>query len=208
MAICEGSLMHYSGSDRCVAIIATLLVHWLLFKLLITDGPVMEARIASSPFRIRLVEREPSTPWGTHHSAPAVIATFRPSPVPQSSAALRASVEVSASESTAPALHKDKPLDLTFINPHAPDFSRRPLEGDTRLHRFAVPPERIPMRKPLTCKDVIEGAAQILGFWPPGYTIDPCPRIRRNIDELKTDGSAAGRERLEQEMARQARYCP
>lgn len=64
------------------------------------------------------------------------------------------------------------------------------------------------MRKPLTGKDVIEGTAQLLGFWPPGYTTDPCPRIRRNIDELKTDASAAGRERLDQEMARQARYCP
>ncbi|MBB3274838.1 MULTISPECIES: hypothetical protein [unclassified Pseudoxanthomonas] len=102
----------------------------------------------------------------------------------------------------------NEPLNLTPATSAAPDFSRRPLEGDTRLDRFAAPTERIPMRKPLTGKDVIEGASQILGFWPPGYTTDPCPRIRRNIDELKTDGSASGRERLAQEMARQARYCP
>ena len=102
----------------------------------------------------------------------------------------------------------NEPLNLTLATSPAPAFSRRPLEGDTRLDRFAAPTERIPMRKPLTGKDVIEGTAQILGFWPPGYTTDPCPRIRRNIDELKTDGSASGRERLVQEMARQARYCP
>lgn len=98
-------------------------------------------------------------------------------------------------------------LDLNLAEIHAPDFSRQVLKGDSRLEHLKPPFERIPMRTPITGKDIIEGASQVLGFWPPGYTTDPCPRIRRNIGALMADSSEAGRAKLVSELERRERYC-
>jgi hypothetical protein len=69
-------------------------------------------------------------------------------------------------------------------------------------------PNRFRMRKQISGKDVVEGASQLLGLWPPGYTTDPCPTIKRNIGELMTDTRAAARELLDQELQKQQSYCP
>jgi hypothetical protein len=200
--------MNPTRREQCVAVIAALLIQWMLFKLLNSPGPVATPGEETEPLRIRFIAREPPPQPQTTDPNASEAPVSHPLRAGLSSMRLEAPAAVRTSGDTHATSRTTEPLNLTLATSAAPDFSRRPLEGDTRLDRFAAPPERIPMRKPLTGKDVIEGAAQILGFWPPGYTTDPCPRIRRNIDELKTDGSAAGRERLEQEMARQARYCP
>lgn len=195
--------------EQCAAAVAVCLLHWMLFKLLASQGTVIDSSNEATPLRIRFIEREPSLlPSTTNRdNSPDTPASSQPhvARIPQHPR-MPGSVHSDGDTGTRP--RANEPLNLTLATSAAPDFSRRPLEGDTRLDRFAAPTERIPMRKPLTGKDVIEGTAQILGFWPPGYTTDPCPRIRRNIDELKSDGSASGRERLAQEMARQARDCP
>lgn len=198
--------MNPTRREQCAAAVAVCLLHWMLFKLLASQVTVIDFSNEAAPLRVRLVEREPLLPTSRRDSSdvpasrqPRVARILRHPRMPEST-------HPDADTDTRPSANE--PLNLTLATSATPDFSRRPLEGDTRLDRFAAPTERIPMRKPLTGKDVIEGTAQILGFWPPGYTTDPCPRIRRNIDELKTDGSASGRERLVREMARQARYCP
>ena len=60
------------------------------------------------------------------------------------------------------------------------------------------------MRRPVRGKDVIEGTAQAIGLWPPGYTTDPCPRIRRNIANLGTGGDA---ELISEEIRRLQQAC-
>lgn len=200
-----------AGRDRWIAVLVVVVAQWMLFNLLRTVGPATGQDVESLSLRVRYITRAealPPSPQSEVQGTRGIHVSGQRGPAP---ARLRSDT------STRPETGKDagqtgkgplRPLSLELPNSHVPDFSRQVLKGDTRLDRFAAPPARIPMRKPLTGKDVIEGTAQTLGFWPPGYTTDPCPRIRRNIDEWKTDGSAAGRERLEQEMARQARYCP
>lgn len=197
--------------DRWIAVAATVVVQWMLFNLLRSVEPAAGPGMDSTPLRVRYIARaEPPPPsLRTEVRGDPGVRTTGQHP----SVLVRRLPDTSARPGTGEDIDPTgeeplTPLRLELSSAHVPDFSRQVLKGDTRLDRFAAPPERIPMRKPLTGKDVIEGAAQILGFWPPGYTTDPCPRISRNIDELKTDGSAAGRERLKQEMARQARYCP
>ncbi len=200
--------MNRTGCEPCLAVAAVLLLHWGLFKLLMSAGLGATASHADGVafLRASFVEREPRLPPASPagHEAPDSRASRRP----RASRVLLDNGRPAPTHAAGGARPlSNEPLNLTLADRHTPDFSRRPLVGDTRLDRFAAPPERIPMRKPLTGKDVIEGAAQVLGLWPPGYTTDPCPRIRRNIDEFKTDGSADGRARLSDELSRQARYC-
>lgn len=200
--------MKPTKGEQCAAIIAVFLIHGMLLKLLTSQGQAIAPGDHATSHPVRFIERAPPSRPETADPAAPGAPVFHSPRTGRVAAQDRMSAPAPASGDAAATSRANEPLDLTFALSAAPDFSRRPLEGDTRLDRFAAPPERIPMRKPLTGKDVIEGTAQLLGFWPPGYTTDPCPRIRRNIDELKTDASAAGRERLDQEMARQARYCP
>lgn len=200
--------MNPTRREQYAAAVAVCLLHWGLFKLLASQGTSIDSSIEATPLRVRFIERELLLPSATSQGDSSDAPASSQPPVGRIPRYPRRPESVHPDADTDTRPRANEPLNLTLAISAAPDFSRRPLEGDTRLDRFAAPPERIPMRKPLTGKDVIEGTAQILGFWPPGYTTDPCPRIRRNIDELKTDGSAAGRERLDQEMARQTRYCP
>jgi len=196
--------------DWWLGAIAAVLVNLIIFRALVSVSLKNEKFEAEVPVtRLMFIEREvPGKPSTPEFGAESVVApTSKRTQSVQ--ARIYSRVPTPKRDGLGAAGHGGaQPLNLDLTDLHSPDFSRQVLKGDTRLDRFAAPTERIPMRKPLTGKDVIEGASQILGFWPPGYTTDPCPRIRRNIDELKTDGSASGRERLAQEMARQARYCP
>lgn len=49
----------------------------------------------------------------------------------------------------------------------------------------------IRLKRPVTGKWLVEQAAQTLGFWPPGYTDDPCPGINKlaNYYRAKPDAS-------------------
>lgn len=199
--------MKPTSGEQCAAVIAVFLLHWMLLKLLTSQGQAIALGDQATSHPVRFIERElPSLPETADPAAPGA-PVFRSPRTDRGATQARMSAPIPASGDTTITSRANEPLDLTLAISAAPDFSRRPLDGDTRLDRFAALPERIPMRKPLTGKDVIEGAAQVLGLWPPGYTTDPCPRIRRNIDELKTDGSAAGRARLSDELSRQAWYC-
>ncbi|MBW8366743.1 MAG: hypothetical protein K0M70_02665 [Arenimonas sp.] len=91
--------------------------------------------------------------------------------------------------------------------PTDPEFRRNPAPTDTALAFPESPPDRMRMRRQITGQDVVEGAAQLLGLWPPGYESDPCPRVQRNIANLMTDASASGRERLGEEVRRRRVAC-
>lgn len=102
-----------------------------------------------------------------------------------------------------------EPLVLEWTDPGArePAFSQN-FPADA----FAAPEaryeqDRIRMRRQISGKDVIEGAAQLVGLWPEGYTTDPCPRIGRNVGDLMTDGRPAGRRALDEELRRQRAAC-
>lgn len=80
------------------------------------------------------------------------------------------------------------------------DYARNPLTataptlGDTS--------ERIRMREAMTAAKVVAGIGQIFGG--PGYTTNPCPRIRRNIAALGTGGDS---ELLQEEVRRHRQFC-
>jgi hypothetical protein len=98
-------------------------------------------------------------------------------------------------------------LEWTNGTKSEPDFQRGILSDRMPASLAMNEPGRFRMRKEISGKDVIEGAAQLLGLWPPGYTTDPCPRIRRNIEGLKSDTRPASRDLLTEELRRQQAFC-
>jgi hypothetical protein len=59
-----------------------------------------------------------------------------------------------------------------------PDFEARA----SRLH--------VRMKAPITVESVLREAGKALGFWPPGYTDDPCPGISRLADHYRANPPA------------------
>lgn len=103
----------------------------------------------------------------------------------------------------------DRRLDLQWRTQTEPGtgFPLAPTTG-LAVQAFPAEPEgRFRMRRQLSGKDVIEGTAKALGLWPAGYTTDPCPRIKRNIGALMTDGRPAGRQALAEEVRRREKSC-
>ena len=101
-------------------------------------------------------------------------------------------------------------LNLEWTEPVASHEDFRPGVAADRIPPAmrTSAPNRFRMRKRISGKDVVEGTAQLLGLWPPGYTTDPCPTIRRNIGELMTDTRAGARALLDEELWKQQAYCP
>lgn len=68
-------------------------------------------------------------------------------------------------------------------------------------------PERFRMQAPVTPERALQSASRLLGFWPPGYELDPCPRIRANIASRLAQTSPEARSMLEEEMRRERALC-
>lgn len=87
----------------------------------------------------------------------------------------------------------------------APDFGRDPL----RQRRARLPggeqPGRFVMRRSVSPEQVVKFIGLL--FAGPGYDTDPCRRIRGNVEDLKTDLSDRGRERLGWELDEYAFRC-
>lgn len=83
---------------------------------------------------------------------------------------------------------------------------RQPLQAefvpDPLRHREITADGPFAMRDPVTVADVANAIGQLLGG--PGYTTDPCPRVRRNIGVL---GSGGNSELLDEELRRLRKLC-
>lgn len=158
----------------------------------------------------RPVPRSPPPPVQPEREAAVAPAprTVRaaPVPVPRTRDDRRVSVPASA-----PATGEtSRPLSAVFLeqgsalarNEASHDFRRNPLL-DPRPAIAAPPPERIGMKTPLTPARVVAGIGQLFGG--PGYTTDPCPRIRRNIGNLRTAGAQDAA--LQEELRRHRQFC-
>lgn len=101
------------------------------------------------------------------------------------------------------------PLNLSLGEDYAsrPDFRSDPLANMASDRLASREGERFRMRGPITGKQVIEGAAQMLGLWPPGYTTDPCPALERSIAGLLPDTRPRSRELLREEIRKRQQYC-
>ncbi|MFP5373524.1 MAG: hypothetical protein ACLGHW_01295 [Gammaproteobacteria bacterium] len=87
------------------------------------------------------------------------------------------------------------------------DFHRDPFQRPPADPLAAPEPSRFRLRRDRTPEDVVKGVAQFVGLWPPGYTTDPCPALRRSVSSLSQESDAASRRQLEMELDRERRHC-
>lgn len=101
----------------------------------------------------------------------------------------------------------DSALNLHWTDPVAQkiEFRQDPLQSRNPVGLGL--PTRFKLRTPVSVKSMLELISKGSGMWPPGYTTDPCPEIKRNVAGLLADISPAGRSRLEEEMRREQAYC-
>lgn len=45
-------------------------------------------------------------------------------------------------------------------------------------------PNTFRMRRSVTGRDIVRGFAMLAGLWPPGYTDDPCPTLRKTVEQI------------------------
>lgn len=85
-------------------------------------------------------------------------------------------------------------------------FVRSPMQSPPNplgpLH-----PERFKMRVQRSPRDVVRGIAKFLGFWPPGYTDDPCGGLERSVELLSRSNDEASRKQLFDALVARERYC-
>lgn len=148
----------------------------------------------------RAVKTNPATPKSTGIVMEVVKHT---APEPASTAA------VHEAPTPIPMTQADDRWDVLPRPRPSPDdeFHRNPLERPPPDLTALPTPTRFRMRKERAPEDVVKGIAQFVGLWPPGYTTDPCPALRRSVSSLSQERDAASRRQLEIELDRERRHC-
>lgn len=119
---------------------------------------------------------------------------------------------------------KPDALEATTLSPVAPlqgDDHWSAAKRDVTVSDFAarkpwerasnqlapITPDRFRMRKVRTPEDVLKGAAQFMGLWPPGYHTESCPDIERAANDLASSTSAESRRQLAFALELEQRFC-
>ena len=68
------------------------------------------------------------------------------------------------------------------------------------------PPERFRMREAPSLASFVRAVAQTL-FWPPGYTDDPCPGLKKAVRMFSDASTERERGLLEDAVLLESRYC-
>lgn len=71
----------------------------------------------------------------------------------------------------------------------------------------ATPRMAIKMKAPINGHRVITGVSKAIGLWPPGYTDDPCPDLKKDVERFMSKPSESGREQYERNAELMTRYC-
>lgn len=87
---------------------------------------------------------------------------------------------------------------ITFAhNPLASTYNPRPRPA----------PGRFRMRQQLSPQDIVRGVSQILGFWPPGYTDDPCAGLDKAVEMFMPARTRREQGLLADAIHEREKYC-
>lgn len=87
---------------------------------------------------------------------------------------------------------------ITFTqNPFASTYNPRPRPA----------PGLFRMRRQLSPEDIVRGVSQILGFWPPGYTDDPCAGLDKAVSMLTAASTRREQYLLVDALRERDKYC-
>lgn len=215
------------GTSAAVAVLTTFLLLLLLYRL--SPFPTLE----ESPMRmsVRLVTRPAPQALPVPTLSPVVAPSVpaRPATGPSPSSAVPAPIglapsgvrpgEGSQSNTDSPSPGPD--LDAAGASRSSTESDKwdaLPSQGSQIsfqrdfLRREAttlkeLPAGRFRMKREITPQDIVRGASQVLGFWPPGYTDDPCGGIRRSVQQLNMASTPREKTQLADAVRLRQMYC-
>ena len=85
-------------------------------------------------------------------------------------------------------------------------FAHQPLASSFNP-RPRPAPGRFRMRRQLSPEDVVRGVSQVLGFWPPGYTDDPCAGLDKAVEMFTQGRTAREQDLLVDALREREKYC-
>ena len=86
------------------------------------------------------------------------------------------------------------------------DFEHQPLASSFNP-RPRPAPGRFRMQRQLSPEDVVRGVSQVLGFWPAGYTDDPCAGLDKAVEMLSQAQAPRDHDLLIDAMRERETYC-
>ena len=202
------SLDEGSRSVRAAVLLAVLALHVFFFRVL--GYPLQRASgVSSTTTELRIEFIEAERPLKPVAQTPPAAEPTVPTRTETTRVTTNEPRKERSDEAPAPTPRDDAPLVMDWKQSDDAELSYRMNLPDTAIpDALAVAePGRIRMRRKVTGEDVVEGVSKVLGFWPPGYESDPCPRVQRNISALMTDASADGREQLSEQLRRRKDAC-
>lgn len=109
-------------------------------------------------------------------------------------------------EVTAP-LDLSVPSSLTGSGIEAASLAPRVL-GAREVHAAFQPRrERFRMNAGMSPEQIVQGIFQLIGAWPPGYTVDQCRLTRQQIDYLRNAVDERDRDLLRESLVRHSQDC-
>lgn len=85
-------------------------------------------------------------------------------------------------------------------------FEHQPLVS-TFNPRPRPAPGRFRMQRQSSPEDVVRGVSQVLGFWPAGYTDDPCAGLDKAVEMLSQAQAPRDHDLLIDAMREREKYC-
>lgn len=137
----------------------------------------------------------------------AVVAQRREAAAPALNAAQMSRADYAAPQSNPMLMVEDDAWDRHAATPvDGITFAHNPL-ASTYNPRPRPAPGRFRMRRQLSPEDIVRGVSQILGFWPPGYTDDPCAGLDKAVEMLMPAHTHHEQGLLADALREQEKYC-
>ncbi|MGV6491460.1 hypothetical protein ACTUVK_000750 [Stenotrophomonas rhizophila] len=194
--------------SRPCAIAVVIAVHGLFLQVLLAPAPPAGIGERDDGLRVRWLPRpEPVPPPALkRQSAAAAASTPRPSvPAP-------ASIHAAASPPVAAPVARPLDLRVPGLGPGKDGVDAAtfvaPVIGRREVHAaFAPPPRRFRMKRGLTPEQLVQGIAQALQMWPPGYVVDPCRLSTAQVDYFQNAVDERDRDLLREALVSQRQDC-
>lgn len=89
----------------------------------------------------------------------------------------------------------------------ADTFTNQPFRRLNDDPAFQHAPRYFRLKPQMSPRQVIQGVANFLGFWPPGYEVDPCKLSRRDVNYFQNAVSARDRDALRTALLQESVRC-
>ncbi|MEG2805060.1 hypothetical protein [Stenotrophomonas sp.] len=197
--------------SRPCAVAVVIAVHGLLLQVLLAPAPVADSDTERQRLVVRWLPRAEPAAAPLSAAVPARLPAARPAvPRPPPPAALRLTDDAPPPVPGPPAAALDLRVPGAGPGQDGVDGATfvAPVIGRREVHAaFAPAPRRFRMKRGLTPAQLVQGVAQALQLWPPGYVVDPCRLNTAQVDYFQNAVDERDRDLLRAALVSQRQAC-